>query len=85
MRTLGEMDRSFEIILVDDGSGDRSWEILTELHAKYPENLRALQFNRNFGQHQAIFAGFQAARGQVMIALDSGFAKPAGGDPPIGG
>ncbi len=70
------MDRPFEIILVDDGSGDRSWEILTELHARYPENLRALQFNRNFGQHQAIFAGFQAARGQVMITLDADLQNP---------
>ena len=76
MQTLSGMDRPFEIILVDDGSGDRSWEILTELHAKYPENLRALQFNRNFGQHQAIFAGFQAARGQVMITLDADLQNP---------
>jgi undecaprenyl-phosphate 4-deoxy-4-formamido-L-arabinose transferase len=76
MRTLGGMERSFEIILVDDGSGDRSWDLLTELHDKYPENLRALQFNRNFGQHQAIFAGFQAARGQVMITLDADLQNP---------
>ncbi|MCL4501665.1 MAG: glycosyltransferase [Deltaproteobacteria bacterium] len=76
MRTLGNMERTFEIILVDDGSSDRSWEILTELHNKYPENLRALQFNRNFGQHQAIFAGFQAARGQVMITLDADLQNP---------
>ena len=76
MQTLSGMDRPFEIILVDDGSGDRSWEILTELHAKYPQNLRALQFNRNFGQHQAIFAGFQAARGQVMITLDADLQNP---------
>ena len=76
MRTLTGMERSFEIILVDDGSSDRSWDILTELHDKYPENLRALQFNRNFGQHQAIFAGFQAARGQVMITLDADLQNP---------
>jgi undecaprenyl-phosphate 4-deoxy-4-formamido-L-arabinose transferase len=75
-RTLSGMDRSFEIILVDDGSTDKSWEILTELHGKYPENLRALQFNRNFGQHQAIFAGFQAARGQVMLTLDADLQNP---------
>jgi undecaprenyl-phosphate 4-deoxy-4-formamido-L-arabinose transferase len=76
MRTLTGMGRTFEIILVDDGSHDRSWEILTELHQKYPANLRALQFNRNFGQHQAIFAGFQAAKGQVMITLDADLQNP---------
>jgi undecaprenyl-phosphate 4-deoxy-4-formamido-L-arabinose transferase len=76
MRTLSGMGRTFEIILVDDGSHDRSWEILTELHQKYPANLRALQFNRNFGQHQAIFAGFQAARGRVMITLDADLQNP---------
>ena len=76
MRTLTEMGRPFEIILVDDGSSDHSWAVLTELHQKYPENLRALQFNRNFGQHQAIFAGFQAARGQVMLTLDADLQNP---------
>ncbi len=76
MRTLTAMGRPFEIILVDDGSRDRSWDLLTELHEKYPQNLRALQFNRNFGQHQAIFAGFQAARGQVMVTLDADLQNP---------
>ncbi len=76
MRTLAALGRPFEIILVDDGSHDRSWDILTELHDQYPENFRALQFNRNFGQHQAIFAGFQAARGQVMVTLDADLQNP---------
>jgi len=76
MRVLTAMGKPFEIILVDDGSSDRSWEILTELHDQYPQVLRALQFNRNFGQHQAIFAGFQAARGRVMITLDADLQNP---------
>ena len=76
MVVLTAMGRTFEIILVDDGSSDRSWDLLTELHAKYPQNLRALQFNRNFGQHAAIFAGFQASRGQVMITLDADLQNP---------
>ncbi len=76
MQVLSDLGRSFEIVLVDDGSSDRSWEILTELHERYPQNLRALQFNRNFGQHQAIFAGFQVARGQVMVTLDADLQNP---------
>ncbi len=76
MGTLSAMGRPFEIILVDDGSTDRSWEILTELNQRYPQNLRALRFHRNFGQHPAIFAGFQASRGQVMITLDADLQNP---------
>jgi undecaprenyl-phosphate 4-deoxy-4-formamido-L-arabinose transferase len=74
--TLTAMDRPFEIIFVDDGSTDRSWQLLTELNGHYPQNIRALQFHRNFGQHQAIFAGFQAARGQVMVTLDADLQNP---------
>jgi undecaprenyl-phosphate 4-deoxy-4-formamido-L-arabinose transferase len=76
IRTLSGLGRPFEVILVDDGSTDRSWEILSELHRQYPQYIRALQFHRNFGQHPAIFAGFQAARGQVMVTLDADLQNP---------
>ncbi|MFA4901684.1 MAG: glycosyltransferase [Desulfobaccales bacterium] len=76
IRTLTGMGSAFEIIFVDDGSTDRSWELLTDLNAQYPQYIRALQFQRNFGQHQAIFAGFQAARGQVMVTLDADLQNP---------
>ncbi len=76
IRTLSGLGRPFEVIFVDDGSTDRSWAILTELNGQYPQNIRALQFHRNFGQHQAIFAGFQAARGQVMVTLDADLQNP---------
>jgi len=76
IRTLTGMGRAFEIIFVDDGSTDRSWELLTGLNGQYPQYIRALQFQRNFGQHQAIFAGFQAARGQVMVTLDADLQNP---------
>jgi undecaprenyl-phosphate 4-deoxy-4-formamido-L-arabinose transferase len=71
LNTLTADGRPFEIIFVDDGSSDRSWKILTGLHQKHPGHIRALQFFRNFGQHQAIFAGFQATRGQVIVTLDA--------------
>jgi undecaprenyl-phosphate 4-deoxy-4-formamido-L-arabinose transferase len=76
VRTLTAMNRGFEIIFVDDGSMDRSWELLSELHRQHPQNIRALQFHRNFGQHQAVFAGFQAARGQVVVTLDADLQNP---------
>jgi undecaprenyl-phosphate 4-deoxy-4-formamido-L-arabinose transferase len=76
VRTLTAMGRPFEIIFVDDGSTDGSWELLTDLNDRYPQQIRALQFHRNFGQHQAIFAGFQAARGQVMVTLDADLQNP---------
>jgi undecaprenyl-phosphate 4-deoxy-4-formamido-L-arabinose transferase len=76
IRTLTGMGRPFEIIFVDDGSTDRSWELLTDLNGQYPQYIRALQFHRNFGQHPAIFAGFQAARGQVMVTLDADLQNP---------
>ena len=76
IRTLTAMGRPYEIIFVDDGSTDRSWQLLTDLNEHYPHNIRALQFHRNFGQHQAIFAGFQAARGKVMVTLDADLQNP---------
>jgi undecaprenyl-phosphate 4-deoxy-4-formamido-L-arabinose transferase len=76
IRTLTAMGRPFEIIFVDDGSTDGSWELLSELNRQHPQYIRALQFHRNFGQHQAIFAGFQAARGRVMVTLDADLQNP---------
>ena len=76
IRTLTAMGRPYEIIFVDDGSTDGSWQLLTDLNGQYPQNIRALQFHVNFGQHQAIFAGFQAARGKVMVTLDADLQNP---------
>ncbi|UZD23952.1 glycosyltransferase family 2 protein [Algoriphagus halophytocola] len=58
-----------EIILVDDYSPDNSWEKIEELAAKHPE-IRGIKLSRNFGQHYAITAGLDAAKGEWIIVMD---------------
>jgi undecaprenyl-phosphate 4-deoxy-4-formamido-L-arabinose transferase len=76
LQTLSGINRNFEIIFIDDGSSDHSWEILQDLYSHNPDHIRAIQFNRNFGQHRAIFAGFQASKGQVVVTLDADLQNP---------
>ena len=64
-----------EIILVDDGSTDRTWGIILELREQYPQ-VRGLSFTRNFGHQSAILAGLTAARGQAVIMMDSDGQHP---------
>jgi undecaprenyl-phosphate 4-deoxy-4-formamido-L-arabinose transferase len=76
LATLNSLPYHFEIILVDDGSADRSWEMISQLHREHPKQVRGLRFIRNFGQHPAIFAGFQAAQGEVVVTLDADLQNP---------
>ncbi len=76
INTLEALSRPFEIIFVDDGSNDGSWDILTRLNRQHPGCVRAIQFHRNFGQHQAVFAGLAAARGEIMVTLDADLQNP---------
>ncbi len=61
---------SFEIIFIDDGSDDDSYDILTQLH-KTDSNIRVIRFRRNFGQTSALSAGFDYSRGKIIIAIDA--------------
>lgn len=69
-QTLSTLDRSYEIIAIDDGSRDNSFSILKELAEQDP-HLRVVRFRRNFGQSAAFAAGFDLARGQVIITMDA--------------
>lgn len=69
------LERSFELILVDDGSRDRSMELMAAAASEQPE-LRAVILNRNYGQHAAVMAGFAESRGEIVITLDADLQNP---------
>ncbi|MCX6353628.1 MAG: glycosyltransferase [Candidatus Aureabacteria bacterium] len=73
--TMERLGRSYEVILIDDGSSDRSAELISGLMAHDPR-LRLIEFNRNYGQHAAVFAGFEHARGMVIVTLDADLQNP---------
>src|SRR5215207_8383477 len=66
---LEAVGRPYEIIVVDDGSTDGTWELIERLHAEDAQ-LRAVRFKRNFGQHPAMHAGLVRARGGVIVTMD---------------
>lgn len=61
---------SHEIIFVDDGSNDDSWEVINELKKKYPQ-VRGIKFRRNYGKSAALFCGFEISKGNVVITMDA--------------
>jgi glycosyltransferase involved in cell wall biosynthesis len=67
--TLGRYGRSYEIIVIDDGSTDDSFQQLSALQARDPR-LRIIRFRRNFGQTAAFAAGFAYARGRLVVTSD---------------
>ena len=71
-KTIGE---AFEIILIDDGSNDATWEIL-KVEAQHIANLRAIRLSRNFGKESAICAGLEMATGQGIILMDGDLQHP---------
>jgi len=72
---LASLDKSCEVIYVDDGSTDGTTEILQRLHLK-DLKVKVVVFNRNYGQHAAVMAGFERAAGEVIVTLDGDLQNP---------
>jgi glycosyltransferase involved in cell wall biosynthesis len=69
-RVVQENGFTYEIILVDDGSTDSSWEVVQELRKSNP-NIKGIRFQRNYGKSAALNEGFKAAKGDVVITMDA--------------
>jgi glycosyltransferase involved in cell wall biosynthesis len=69
-RVVRENDFSYEILLVDDGSTDHSWDIILGLH-QVNVNIKGIRFQRNYGKSAALNEGFKAALGEVVITMDA--------------
>jgi len=74
-RTLSVRGASFEILLVNDGSRDGSWEIIRRLAAQHAA-VRGIDLMRNYGQHNALLAGLRAARHDVVVTMDDDLQNP---------
>jgi undecaprenyl-phosphate 4-deoxy-4-formamido-L-arabinose transferase len=72
---MAAIGKSYEVVLVNDGSRDRSLELLREAAAADP-HLVVIDFNRNYGQHSAVFAGFEEARGEIIVTIDADLQNP---------
>ena len=69
-RVMKEHGFSYEVVMVDDGSRDGSWQVIEELHQKNPA-YRGIKFRRNYGKSAALNVGFAATQGDVVITMDA--------------
>ena len=69
-RVMKANNFTYEVIFVNDGSTDRSWDVIRELSEK-SENVRGIKFRRNYGKSPALYCGFNEAKGDVVITMDA--------------
>ncbi|MBP3277646.1 MAG: glycosyltransferase family 2 protein [Butyrivibrio sp.] len=70
-------DYNHEIILINDGSPDNTWETIREMSKKYGDAVTGINLAKNFGQHAALMAGLNASKGDIVICLDDDGQTPA--------
>ncbi len=71
-----EIGKPYELIFVDDGSQDGSWEVLKKIKQEHADHFTAIRLAKNFGQHSATFCGFTFATGNYVITLDDDLQCP---------
>ncbi|MBQ6940627.1 MAG: glycosyltransferase family 2 protein [Alistipes sp.] len=69
-RVMTANSLSYEVIMIDDGSTDRSWSVVEQLRAEYG-SVRGISFMRNYGKSAALYCGFEMARGEVVVTMDA--------------
>jgi glycosyltransferase involved in cell wall biosynthesis len=69
-RVVTEISLSYEIIMVDDGSNDNSWQVIKGL-SEQNSSVKGIKFRRNYGKSAALYSGFRAAKGNVVITMDA--------------
>ncbi len=70
-RVMKENGFTYEVIFVNDGSTDHSWEVIEELKRKSPDQVKGIKFRRNYGKSPALYCGFDEAQGDVVITMDA--------------
>lgn len=75
LAVFGSEGRACEILLVNDGSPDDSWQVIQALAAAHPQ-VHGLKLLRNFGQHNALLAGIRQARGEITVTMDDDLQNP---------
>ena len=70
VKVMTENNFSYEVVFIDDGSKDKSWTVIEELHA-LDSNVKGIKFQRNYGKSAALQKGFEASKGNVVITMDA--------------
>lgn len=73
---MDALGKTYEVIFTNDGSRDNSLQILTDFYQRRPAQIRVIDFKGNFGQHMAVVAGFELAKGEISITLDADLQNP---------
>lgn len=75
-KVFSELNKEYEIIFVEDGGRDESWEVVKKIKAQNPGKVKGIKLSRNFGQHNAVLCGFTHVQGNFIITIDDDLQIP---------